>query len=52
MSAKNSNERISFRINTKNQLEYPDFLEIQLKSFMEFFNWIPLLKKGESRRTL
>jgi DNA-directed RNA polymerase subunit beta len=38
MSAKNSNERISFA-SIQNQLEYPDFLEIQLKSFMEFFNW-------------
>jgi DNA-directed RNA polymerase subunit beta len=37
MSAKNSvNERISFA-SIQNQLEYPDFLEIQLKSFMEFF---------------
>ncbi len=37
MSAKNSiNERISFA-SIKNQLDYPDFLEIQLKSFREFF---------------
>jgi len=37
MSAKKStNERISFA-SIKNQLEYPDFLEIQLKSFREFF---------------
>ncbi len=37
MSAKNSvNERISFA-SLKSQLEYPDFLEIQLKSFKEFF---------------
>jgi DNA-directed RNA polymerase subunit beta len=28
--------RISFA-KTKNQLEYPDFLEIQLKSFQDFF---------------
>ncbi len=35
MSSKN-NERISFA-SKKNQLEYPDFLEIQLKSFAEFF---------------
>ena len=35
MSSKNS-ERISFA-SRKNQLEYPDFLEIQLKSFSEFF---------------
>ncbi|HQP04080.1 MAG TPA: DNA-directed RNA polymerase subunit beta [Bacteroidales bacterium] len=30
------NERINFSSN-QNQLEYPDFLEIQLKSFREFF---------------
>jgi DNA-directed RNA polymerase subunit beta len=29
-------DRISFA-STKNQLEYPDFLEVQLKSFTEFF---------------
>jgi DNA-directed RNA polymerase subunit beta len=29
-------ERISFS-NTKNQLSYPDFLEVQLKSFRDFF---------------
>ncbi len=32
----NTNERISFA-SKKDQLEYPDFLEIQLKSFAEFF---------------
>jgi len=31
-----SKQRISFA-SAKNQLEYPDFLEIQLKSFYEFF---------------
>ncbi len=31
-----NNSRISFA-STKNQLEYPDFLEIQLKSFHDFF---------------
>ncbi|MFP4488994.1 MAG: DNA-directed RNA polymerase subunit beta, partial [Bacteroidales bacterium] len=31
-----SNKRISFAT-IKNQLEYPDFLEVQLKSFTEFF---------------
>jgi DNA-directed RNA polymerase subunit beta len=37
MSIKQStNERISFA-SIKNQLEYPDFLEVQLKSFKEFF---------------
>ena len=35
MSSKN-NERISFA-SRKDQLEYPDFLEVQLKSFAEFF---------------
>src|SRR5512136_854537 len=35
MSSKNT-ERISFA-SRKNQLEYPDFLDIQLKSFGEFF---------------
>lgn len=35
MSAKKSN-RISFA-SIKNQLDYPDFLEVQLKSFQEFF---------------
>ncbi len=35
MSSKNT-KRISFATR-KNQLEYPDFLEIQLKSFGEFF---------------
>jgi DNA-directed RNA polymerase subunit beta len=32
----NLNKRISFA-SSKNQYDYPDFLEIQLKSFMEFF---------------
>lgn len=32
----NTAERISFS-STKNQLDYPDFLEVQLKSFREFF---------------
>ena len=36
MSSVQQKERISFA-SIKNQLEYPDFLEIQLKSFMEFF---------------
>ncbi len=35
MSSKNT-ERISFA-SRKNQLEYPDFLDVQLKSFGEFF---------------
>ena len=32
----NTKQRINFST-TKNQLEYPDFLEIQIKSFKEFF---------------
>ena len=36
MSSNHSNKRISFA-STKNQLEYPDFLEVQLKSFKDFF---------------
>ncbi|MDD3686209.1 MAG: DNA-directed RNA polymerase subunit beta [Bacteroidales bacterium] len=34
--AVNTKQRINFST-TKNQLEYPDFLEIQIKSFEEFF---------------
>ncbi len=34
--ANKTEERINFSA-TKNQLQYPDFLEVQLKSFMEFF---------------
>ncbi|MDL2330722.1 DNA-directed RNA polymerase subunit beta [Odoribacter sp. OttesenSCG-928-A06] len=36
MSSNNSIQRISFA-STKNQLKYPDFLEVQLKSFKDFF---------------
>ncbi len=36
MALQNFSERISFS-KTKNQLNYPDFLEIQLKSFADFF---------------
>ncbi len=36
MSMVTNTQRISFT-STKNQLEYPDFLEIQLKSFRDFF---------------
>ena len=36
MSSDKNNERISYA-STQNQLEYPDFLEVQLKSFMDFF---------------
>jgi DNA-directed RNA polymerase subunit beta len=43
-----SNQRISFA-STKNQLSYPDFLEIQLKSFKNFFqqNTTPEERKQE-----
>ena len=37
MASTGYQERISFASN-KQQLEYPDFLEIQLKSFNDFFN--------------
>ncbi len=37
-------KRISFA-KTKNQLEYPDFLEIQLKSFQDFFQLDTTLEK-------
>ena len=36
MSSKNQPQRINFA-SIKNQLEYPDFLEVQLKSFQDFF---------------
>lgn len=36
MSSTQNNKRLSFA-SIKNQLEYPDFLEVQLKSFREFF---------------
>ncbi|MDQ3192108.1 MAG: DNA-directed RNA polymerase subunit beta [Bacteroidota bacterium] len=36
MEQKIKNQRISFT-STKNQLEYPDFLDIQIKSFQDFF---------------
>ena len=41
-----SNTRISFA-KTKNQLEYPDFLEIQLKSFKDFFQLDTTSEKRE-----
>ena len=48
MSENNHSERISFS-STKNQLQYPDFLEVQLKSFREFFqlNTTPEDRKKE-----
>ncbi|MBP1675794.1 MAG: DNA-directed polymerase subunit beta [Bacteroidetes bacterium] len=36
MSSNTNNQRINFA-SIKNQLEYPDFLEVQLKSFQDFF---------------
>ena len=36
MSQQLNNKRVSFA-SVKNQMEYPDFLEVQLKSFREFF---------------
>ncbi|MDA3866462.1 MAG: DNA-directed RNA polymerase subunit beta [Salinivirgaceae bacterium] len=45
------NDRISFA-SISNQLDYPDFLEIQLKSFYEFFqlNSTPAHRKSEGLR--
>ncbi|MBQ4280459.1 MAG: DNA-directed RNA polymerase subunit beta [Rikenellaceae bacterium] len=36
MSSKSNNQRINFS-SVKNRMPYPDFLEIQLKSFQDFF---------------
>ena len=36
MSSIDQNKRISFA-SIKDQLQYPDFLEVQLKSFKDFF---------------
>lgn len=38
MSSYNVSQRVSFA-KTKNQFDYPDFLDIQLKSFAEFFKF-------------
>lgn len=48
MNVKNNSQRINFAT-SKNVLEYPDFLEIQLKSFQEFFqlNASPEQRKSE-----
>ena len=35
MSSNTENQRVNFA-STKNPLEYPDFLEVQLKSFKDF----------------
>ena len=36
MSLNTNNQRVNFA-SIKNQMEYPDFLEVQLKSFHDFF---------------
>ncbi len=48
MSVNNNSERVNFS-SRKNQLLYPDFLEVQLKSFREFFqlNSTPEKRKKE-----
>jgi len=48
MSLNTVNQRISFS-STKNTFEYPDFLEIQIKSFIEFFQLgsTPEMRKEE-----
>ena len=48
MSLNTVNQRISFST-TKNTFEYPDFLEIQIKSFIEFFQLgsTPEMRKEE-----
>ena len=49
MSSTSIKKRISFGT-TKNQLEYPDFLEVQLKSFKDFFQLgtTPEIRKSEN----
>lgn len=48
MATRKNNQRISFS-KVKNPLPYPDFLEVQLKSFQEFFqlDTAPELRKKE-----
>jgi DNA-directed RNA polymerase subunit beta len=48
MSLDTVNQRISFSL-SKNTFEYPDFLEIQIKSFIEFFQLgsTPEIRKDE-----
>ena len=36
MSQKTTNQRVNFA-SSQNRLDYPDFLEIQIKSFQDFF---------------
>ena len=48
MTSFDKNQRISFA-SIKEQLEYPDFLEVQLKSFKDFFQLFtpPELRKND-----
>jgi DNA-directed RNA polymerase beta subunit len=48
MSLNTVNQRISFS-SSKNTFDYPDFLEIQIKSFKEFFQLgsTPEIRKNE-----
>jgi len=48
MTSNNNNKRINFS-STENQLDYPDFLEIQVKSFCDFFQLgtTPEIRKDE-----
>ncbi len=47
MSSLTKNQRINFA-SIKNQLEYPDFLEVQLKSFQDFFQMDTAPEKRKS----
>lgn len=48
MSSINKNQRVTFAT-VKNQMEYPDFLDVQLKSFRDFFqlDTPPELRKND-----
>ena len=48
MSSINNNQRVSFAT-VKNQMKYPDFLDVQLKSFRDFFqlDTPPELRKND-----
>lgn len=47
MSSATNNQRINFA-SIKNQMEYPDFLEVQLKSFHDFFQMDTAPEKRKS----
>lgn len=49
MSSITQNQRINFA-SIKNQLEYPDFLEVQLKSFQDFFQMDTAPEERKKRR--